>query len=246
MNNRLNALADDTHKLAQESCRVAAATRKIAVSNRFLAVALVVLALSVAAGMVLVRGELAGLGDKIRPSAAEEQRRLRDKMAADEKVDEILAKMAEDLDGDRALAFLAHNGQTDLTGIIPFVWISNSHVHLRQGLAWEERWSRPRAMSSFVPLMRKMFRDGMEKPHCVRRDRGDADISEVARAGMIDRGVETAFICPLTTARAEFIGWVSVEYMRRETAPKDAFSALKRVERAAIETRIALTEAKAP
>lgn len=235
MMTKLDAIAGDTHKLAGE-------THKVAWTNRLLSVALLVLALTGAAGMFWVDGRLGHLSEKVKPSAAEEQRRLRDKLAADEKVEALLERAATDLDADRTLVFLAHNGTTDLTGIVPFVWISNTHVHLRAGLTWDERWSRPRSLSSFVPLMRKMFRDGMDKAHCVKRDRGDADISAVARAGMIDRGVEVSLLCPLVTAKGEFIGWAAAEYLRRETAPRDAVSGLRRVERAALEVRIALTE----
>lgn len=221
---------------------IAADARKAARANRLLSAALLALALTGIGGVVWVEGRLGDLSDRVKPSAAEEQRRLRDKLAADERVEELLERLAADVDADRTLVFLAHNGTTDLTGIVPFVWISNTHVHLRKGLSWDERWSRPRSLSGFVPLMRRMFQDGMDKPRCVKRDRGDADISEVARAGMADRGVEASILCALVTPKGEFIGWVSAEYLRRETAPRDNVAGLRRVERAALEVRIALTE----
>ena len=94
-------------------------------------------------------------------------------------------------------------------------------------------------MSIFSPLLRRMFREPGE-PRCVMRDRGDADMTEVARARMVDRGVEAAMVCALHGPRG-VVGLISVEYLRRETKrPLDADVA-ERVMRAARHVHAALT-----
>lgn len=158
-----------------------------------------------------------GLLARLPPSAAEEQRRLHRQLAADEVVEELLAALAEDVGADRALVFLAHNGSSDLTGTIPFMFVSAAYVHLRAGLSWDERWSRPSPLAAVSPLLRRMFRNP-ERPVCVKRDRGDADISVVARARMIDRGIEVSFLCPMH-GPAGVVGLVTAEVLRRD-APR--------------------------
>jgi len=76
-------------------------------------------------------------------------------------------------------------------------------------------------MSVFSPLLRRMFREPGD-PRCVMRDRGDGDLPEVARARMVDRGVEAAMVCALHGPRG-VVGLIGVEYLRRETKrPADA------------------------
>lgn len=193
----------------------------LAQANRAMAGALLVLALTGAAGMFWVDGRLSRFLAHAHPSEEEEQRRLQHQIAADERVEHVLSGLAVDADTDRALVYLAHNGQTDLTRSIPFLFLSATHVHMRPGLAWQERWSRPVSLSVFSGLLRRMFREPTA-PVCVKRDRGDADMSEVARARMIDRGVELAFACPLR-GRSGVVGIVVAEYLRRDTPrPPDA------------------------
>jgi hypothetical protein len=195
--------------------------RIMAACRNLLPVGLFILSVSATAGIIVVDGRLSDLGDRVQPGAEEEMRRFHVQMRIDETVEKLLADLAEDTEGDRALVYLAHNGKTDLSGAIPFLYLSASHVHLRPGLAWQERWSRPEAMSVFSPLLRRMFREPGD-PRCVMRDRGDADMTEVARARMVDRGVETAMLCALHGPRG-VVGLIAVEYLRRQTKrPPDA------------------------
>lgn len=188
---------------------------KLTTANRLLSAALLVLTLTGAAGMFQVGHKLADISERIHPGAVEEQRRLHAQLRIDAQVDDALGGLGEDTDADRALVWVAHNGQTDLTGRIPFMFISNAHAWLRPGLAWEERWSRPAPLSGVSASLRRMFRDP-EKPRCVRIDRGDADVSALSRSRMVDRGVEVSYVCPLAGAHG-IIGMVSVEYLRRDT-----------------------------
>ena len=195
--------------------------RIMAAYRNLLPVGLFVLSVSATVGIIVVDGRLSDLADRVKPGAEEEMRRFHVQMRIDETVEKLLAELADDTEGDRALVYLAHNGKTDLSGAIPFLYLSASHVYLRPGLAWQERWSRPEAMSIFSPLLRRMFREPGE-PRCVMRDRGDADMTEVARARMVDRGVEAAMVCALHGPRG-VVGLISVEYLRRETKrPADA------------------------
>lgn len=196
-------------------------------TNRLMASALLVLALTGAAGMFWVGGKLADISDRVHPGAIEEQRRLQVQLQIDAQVEEALGGLGDDIAADRTLVWLAHNGTTDLTGRIPFMFVSNAHAWMRPGLAWEERWSRPVPLSAVSQTLRRMFRDP-ERPRCVRIDRGDADLTPVARSRMVDRGIELTLICPLQGPRG-IVGMVSAEYLRRDSMAMPADQVLGRV-----------------
>lgn len=187
--------------------------------------------------------KISNLSERLAPNAAEEQRRLQAQLMSDEQVDGFLREVLEDANSDRALVFLAHNGKTDLTGTIPFMYLSNSHVAMRKGLDWKEAWSRPVMLSNYTPLLRKMFpKSG--GPRCVKRDRGDEDLTEVARARMVERGIELAYVCPLQGTNG-VVGMITAEYLRRETPhPKDE-AVLQRLQKAADQVHASMTAIKA-
>lgn len=200
---------------------------RLTIANRLLAVCLLVVCLGGAGAMFHLGKKLADISDRIHPGAEEEQRRLRANLVIDAQVDEVLGGLSDDLDADRTLVFLAHNGMTDLTGKIPFMFLSNTQVHLRPGLSWEERWSRPVPLSAVSGTLRRMFL-APEKPVCIKVDRTDLDLSAMARARLDDRGVELTFLCPLNGPNG-VVGIVSAEYLRRETARMPAKEIMERV-----------------
>lgn len=197
-------------------------------ANTRLTVLLLLLgALNGMGGMFFIGQRLAEIEHRIRPSAAEEQRRLHAQLRVDAVVDDLLGGLADDIGADRTLVFLAHNGRTDLSGQIPFLYLSNANVHLRAGVDWQEAWSRAVPLSTYSALMRRMFRNP-DEPRCVRRDRSDPDLSVVGRARMAERGVEVSFVCPLQGPHG-VVGLVSAEFMRREAVRLTDTDVLERV-----------------
>lgn len=190
-------------------------------------------------GIVVIDGRVSDLAARVKPDAEEEQRRFRARLVADAKVDRVLGEVMEAVNGDRMVVRLAHNGQTDLSGAIPFLYLTVGHVHQRAGLAWEERWSRPVALAAWGDALRRMYRQPAA-PVCVKRDRGDEEMSEVARALMKDQGTELAFVCPLQGPGGH-AGTVTVQYLRWDThRPTDAM-VLDRLNAAARRVHAALT-----
>lgn len=208
--------------------RLLSTVTSLTIANRLLATCLLILCLGGATGMFLLGQKLADISERVHPGVIEEQRRLHAHLALDALVDKALGKLTEQVDSDRALVFLAHNGTTDLTGKVTFMFLSNTQVYLRPGLAWEERWSRPVPLSSVSSIMRRML-DNPERPHCIKVDRTEPDMSPMARARLDDRGVELSYLCPLTGPNG-LIGMVSAEYLRRETATLPPEEILKRME----------------
>jgi hypothetical protein len=186
-----------------------------------------VLLILAAAGTFVVGQQLSDLAGKVAPSASEEQRRLRAQLAIDAKVDELLGAAMDQVGADRALVYLAHNGKTDLTGQIPFLYLSVSNVQTRAGVAWKEAWSAPGALSTYSPLLRRVFSDA-KAPRCARRDLRDPDLNAAGRDRMEARGIERSYVCPLEGAHG-VVGLVAVEYLRRETVELGDAAVLERL-----------------
>jgi hypothetical protein len=222
--------------------RLMAALGRVTSANRLLSAALLVLCLGGSVGMYQVGQKLSDISDRIHPGAPEEQRRLKAQLKIDALVDDALGGLGEDIDADRALVWLAHNGQTDLTGRIPFMFISNVHAYLRPGLAWEERWSRPVPLSAVSGSLRRMFRDP-ENPRCIRVDRGDADVSALSRSRLADRGVEVVFLCPIVSAHG-VVGIAAAEYLHREAVRLGDSDVLGRLAATTQHVQRALTETR--
>jgi hypothetical protein len=211
---------------------------KLTASNRMLSVALLILAVTGAVGMFQVGERLADIQGRMHPTPAEEQRRLKRQLQVDANVEEELGRLSDDLGADRATVYLAHNGSTDLTGRIPFMFLSAVYVHLRPGIAWSEQWSRPTPLSVYSPTLRKVFADP-NKPACVNRDLRDADLTPRARAQMEERGTERWIVCSVHGVSG-VAGMVLTEFMRRD-AVRDTGLAAKRTEDAAATVHRLLT-----
>lgn len=192
-----------------------ASNNRLASSNRLLALAMLVLSIAGMGGTFMVGQRLADIQSRIHPPPEEEQRRLQRQLQIDAKVEKELGRIGEMVDADRSLVFLAHNGTTDLTGFIPFMYLSNVYANLRPGVIWKEQWSQPRPMSSFSPTLRKIFSDPT-KPKCVIRHITDADMSPQSKAWMTDRGNEAWAICPLM-GRGGVSGLLVLEFLHKET-----------------------------
>lgn len=196
-------------------------------TNRLLSAAMLVLALTGAVGMFWIGRNLASLGDHLHPQPQEEQRRLRAQIRADEQSETALRELMVEIDADRAVVYLAHNGKTDLSGIVPFLFMSTVHIHLRPGLAWQERWSRPTPLSIFTPMLRRMIEEGDtgEPSACLKYDVDSPRITGAGKARMVDRGIELAFVCPLRAGPGPnpVVGLLAVDYLHREQdRPVDA------------------------
>lgn len=203
---------------------------KLTASNRMLALAMLVLALTGAVGMFQVGRRVSDIQGRMHPTPEEEQRRLRRQLHVDAGVEEEQTKLVDDLGADRSTVYLAHNGSTDLTGRIPFMFLSAVYVHLRPGISWSEGWSRPTPLSTYSPTLRRVFANP-DKPACIRRDRRDPDLTPRARAQMEDRGTEAWLVCPVFGAGG-VAGMTLTEFTHRE-ALTNPDVALKRTEETA-------------
>jgi hypothetical protein len=183
-------------------------------ANRLYAAALVLLALGGMGGMFWLGQTLADIQSRLHPTPQEEQRRLQAALVVAAEVQEGLGALADDLKADRAVVFLAHNGSTDLTGQIPFMYLSPAYIHLRPGIAWREQWNGQSPLSTYAPTLRRIFKDPA-KPVCLRRTITDPDITEASRERMKGRGTERWFTCPLT-GKGGVSGFLVVEYTHKE------------------------------
>jgi hypothetical protein len=127
--------------------------------------------------------------ERLAPSAEAEQANFLRQIEIDGQVDDALKRLVTQAGADRAVVWQAHNSQVDINAL-PFNFLSISAVHVREGVGWEESWSRPVRMSTLGPLLRRMWAD-LHHPVCVVRPRAEA--SPMAKARMESRGVELAY-----------------------------------------------------
>src|SRR5207244_3126624 len=96
------------HRRAEISVdRPAMIRRVIAACRNALPAGLFVLSVSATTGIIVVDGRLSDLADRVKPGAEEEMRRFHVQMRIDETVEKLLAELADDTEGDRALVYLA-------------------------------------------------------------------------------------------------------------------------------------------
>lgn len=165
-------------------------------SNRMLCVAMLVLSITGMVGMFHVGQKVADIQSRMHPTPEVEQHRLKRQLQVDAAVEEEQENLLASAGADRSTIYLAHNGSTDLTGRIPFMYLSPVYVQLRPGIAWNEAWSRPSPLNTFSPTLRKVFADPAH-PTCVIRDVQNPDLTPRARAQMEARSTEAWVVCPV-------------------------------------------------
>jgi hypothetical protein len=192
--------------------------------DRRLNYVLLVLGIITSVGAFAAYREFAHLVERF-PAAEEEQRRFVAQIEINEQVEAEIEGIAERLKASRVIVFQFTNSTQDLTGI-PWVYNVPTFVHVGNGVTWQEAWSRPVPLSSYTPLMRRMW--GRGRPACVLRDITDPDISPTAASRMEARGIKRSLLCPVMTSAGNAVGMLSAEFMSRdEDLPPEAAALLE-------------------
>jgi len=192
-------------------------------------VAFVILCL---AALLAIHGDLEHISSRF-PTVAQEQRTFDRTVALNDLIITELSDVVRSLNGDRVILHQFRNGQFDLNGV-PFNFVTLSYSAAAPGISMDDRLSAPVPIAVYNDLLSAMWQE-QRNPVCVRKD-----ISEIRnpmlRYRIEQRGVQALMACPIVTIQGAAVGFVSVEYLRREAVRHSEVIMVERLKLAAART----------
>lgn len=147
------------------------------------------------------------------PTVSQEQQQFDRAVILNDLIITELQDMIRGLAADRANVNQFKNGQFDLAGV-PYNFSNISFSAAAAGVSLDDRFIRPVPMSVYNDIIPIMWREP-RNPVCITRDI-EQITNPVLRFRLQDRGTQVLMACPIMTPGGAAVGFLSVEYLRRE------------------------------